>query len=238
MDTNEHIFYRAARETFRQTWLCGLALCLMWFGIYQLIIEIGAAAPFFNYLGIILFCVSCYLFLIGFLSLIFSNVMYARIDSNGITISTGIIGFRKTNHIEWKKIEYIEIAKKNLIYYDFAAYLGLWQMELPANVLLFHLKTPLLESEILNINKLSTNNEPNIHHIRVSEDGYDIWLKKPPGGGFEALLREISKYVKANSIPKTSPKRYKTVITSLDIILFSLVSVVLFLVGTDKICLW
>ncbi len=194
--------------------------------------------PFFKYFGIIVFCISCYLFLIGAISLVFSKTVYANIRSNGTLFRTGIIGFRKTNHIEWKNIEYVEIVEKNLMSYNIGSYLGFGLMEIPAKILLFHLKSPLSENELSNINSLSTKYEPNIHHIRASEDGSELWLKKPPEGGFEALLYEISKYVSVKSIEKASPKRFKSYIAILDITLFGLVSVFLYLVSTNKIILW
>ncbi len=170
------------------------------------------------------------------MSLILSKIIYADISTNGITIFTGIIGLRKTNHIEWKDIEYVAIVEKELISYGIRTYSGLGLLEMPVKVLLFHLKCPLSENELSNINKLSTKYEPNLHHIRASDDGFGIWLTKPPSGGFEPLLYEISKHVNVKSLVKSRPKRFQAAI--LDVIIFGLVSSLFYLVITNKVILW
>jgi len=200
MNVKNNMFHFGPRRLVTGTLSIGISLLLLGGAFAWFSHSMTPFIPFVRLIGRVCLGFGTYYLLVGVVSLLFSNMRYAVMDSEGITFFTGFVGFRRPTHVSWENIVSATVTEKDEYVRVFPPLiLGDSIIPAPVKVLLLKMSKPLegeLKSQLLS---LFTKVGPNLHHIRSNQEGTEIWLTSEPKEGFDSLQATITSFINKKS---------------------------------------
>jgi hypothetical protein len=145
--------------------------------------------PVFNFILVL----AGFSFLVGILALIFERSKIISIDQNGLRLYAATLFPSSEFFIDWKDIKRADIANRETHYITFfRAFPPIRKMS--QDTLVIYLKSyldPVKSSRFENENSSFFSSNQSMFNKEKNE----VWITHPPRGGFQAVLKELSKYI-------------------------------------------
>ena len=199
----EKTFHFKGREYWRQFWLGAITFQILGIGVGWMGKAAGMKGMFLLY-KVFLSFIAVYLLALGAACLCLASMRSASVKRDGLTLWSGIPGFRKRFHIPWDAIEFAEITilKKSIVRGGpYGAFRNLIERE----GILLKIKGSLDPVDRGRMIKW-INQRLDVNSICTNDERTEVFIVHPPREGYELLLEAIGQFVtiKKTTVPMPS----------------------------------
>jgi hypothetical protein len=193
MEKRGFSFYYDILQVWKSSWLFGLASGLLAYAMLRFGPLMGELVLIMMPIGVFLLAGSCYAFFVGVMSFVYWKVPMAELDDGGLVLHASAFGFRKRLRLDWSDIELARISKR---YVKLGNPQFGWDARavLDMHVLVLQLRHGLTWARIQEVKNFCARGLVD-RHFKSDDQGTEIWVTKPPRGGFQPLLSALESHV-------------------------------------------